>query len=119
VRQVVKEQVSPDERIRLINEYNQAQRIAPRVGGSPAPPLQEPIREIYGPLIALTNYPAGPASKTKELVFKAAPAGVPEEGRAPYPLASLDPADRALAERALSFEHGVRVLDGSLLCAPG
>ena len=26
---------------------------------------------------------------------------------------------RALAERALSFEHGVRVLDGSLLCEPG
>ena len=26
---------------------------------------------------------------------------------------------RALAERTLSFEHGVRVLDGSLLCEPG
>jgi murein L,D-transpeptidase YcbB/YkuD len=41
---------------------------------------------------ALTSAPAGPAQT-------AAPAIAPEEGRAPDPLASLDPADRAMAER--------------------
>jgi hypothetical protein len=76
VRPVVKEQVSPEERLRLMKDYNSSLTRGQGAGGSPPPPLAgPPAPEIYRGLIALTNYTAEAAGATKEIVFRAAEVG--------------------------------------------
>lgn len=70
---VVKEEIPPDERIRNIVDYNQQLVLQRRSLSSP--PLQQPTREVYGGLIALTNYPAALAVGSQEFVVKAVKVG--------------------------------------------